>query len=133
MDGNPAVTGLLSILSALFGVLTVLFSYTWSLLYSLLYLLASPLLYLGRGLLSIARFPLQILLKFKVSAYPVLEILEFVFDIFIHHTHQTIGIPDILDWRSRHWSHSRFMFIPRWRLFITTPQTSTIKSKTSTS
>lgn len=67
MDESPAVTGLLSILSALFGVLTVLFSYTWSFLYSLLYLLASPLLYLGRGLISIALFPLQILLKLEVS------------------------------------------------------------------
>lgn len=67
MDESPAVTGFLSILSALFGVLTVLFSYTWSFLYSLLYLLASPLVYLGHVLLSIALFPLQILLKFEVS------------------------------------------------------------------
>jgi vacuolar-type H+-ATPase subunit I/STV1 len=66
-DESPAVTGLVSILSALFGVLTVLFSYTWSFIYTLLYWLALPLLYLGRGLLSIALFPLQILLKFEVS------------------------------------------------------------------
>jgi hypothetical protein len=66
-DESPAVTGLVSILSALLGVLTVLFSYTWSFLYTLLYWLASPLLYLGRGLLSIALFPLQVLLKFEVS------------------------------------------------------------------
>ncbi|GLI79260.1 hypothetical protein PoHVEF18_007590 [Penicillium ochrochloron] len=59
------MTGLVSILSALLGVLTVLFSYTWSFLYTLLYWLASPLLYLGRGLLSIALFPLQVLLKFE--------------------------------------------------------------------
>jgi vacuolar-type H+-ATPase subunit I/STV1 len=65
-DESPAVTGLVSILSALFGVLTVLFSYTWSFLYTLLYWLASPLLYLGRGLLCIALFPLQVLLKFEV-------------------------------------------------------------------
>ncbi|KAJ5873445.1 uncharacterized protein N7473_013318 [Penicillium subrubescens] len=64
-DESPAVTGLVSILSALFGVLTVLFSYTWSFIYTLLYWLALPLLYLGRGLLSITLFPLQILLKFE--------------------------------------------------------------------
>lgn len=65
-DESPAMTGLVSILSALFGALTVLFSYTWSFLYTLLYWLASPLLYLVRGLLSIALFPLQVLLKFEV-------------------------------------------------------------------
>ena len=67
MDESPAVTGLLSVLSAIFGVLAVLFSYIWSVLYSLLYLLAAPLLYLGHGLLSVALFPVQILLKFEVS------------------------------------------------------------------
>jgi hypothetical protein len=70
MDESPAVTGLLSILSALLGVLTVFLSYTWSFLYFLLYLLVSPLVYLGHGLLSIALFPVQILLKFEVSIEP---------------------------------------------------------------
>ncbi|OOQ87462.1 hypothetical protein PEBR_20159 [Penicillium brasilianum] len=65
MDESPAVTDFLSILSVLFGVLTALFSYTWFFLYSLLYLLASPLVYLGHVLLSIILFPLQVLLKFE--------------------------------------------------------------------
>lgn len=68
-DESPAVTGLVSISSALFGVLIVLFSYTWSFLYTLLYWLAFPLLYLGRGLLAIALFPLQVLLKFEVRTF----------------------------------------------------------------
>jgi hypothetical protein len=67
MDESPAVTDLLSILGALFGVLTALFSYAWFFLYSLLYLLASPLVYLGHVLLSIILFPLRVLLKFEVS------------------------------------------------------------------
>ena len=67
MDESPAVTGLLSVLSTIFGVLAALFSYIWSFVYSLLYLLAVPLRYLGHGLLSIALFPVHVLLKFEVS------------------------------------------------------------------
>ncbi|KAJ5166371.1 uncharacterized protein N7482_005152 [Penicillium canariense] len=65
MDEHAAVNGLLSIplsvVSALFGIVTVLFSYTWS----VLYLLASPLVYLGHGLLALVLFPVQVLLKFE--------------------------------------------------------------------
>lgn len=67
MDESPAVTGILSVLGAIFGVLAALFSFIWSVLYSLLYLLAVSLLYLGNGLLSIALFPVRVLLKFEVS------------------------------------------------------------------
>lgn len=67
MDESPAVTGLLSVLRTIFGVLAALFSYIWSVLCSLLYLLTVPLFSLGHGLLSIALFPIQVLLKFEVS------------------------------------------------------------------
>lgn len=55
--------GLLFILGAIYGILFKLFY--WS--FSLLYWLASPFLYLLNGLLTIALFPLQILVKFEVG------------------------------------------------------------------
>lgn len=53
---------LLLILGFLFGILSQLLSY----LLSLLGFLVSPLLYIAHGLLSIALWPLRLLLKFEV-------------------------------------------------------------------
>lgn len=63
---NPVFGGLLFILGAIYGIVFKLF--LW--LFSLLYLLATPLLYPLNGLLTIALFPLQILIKFEVGLNP---------------------------------------------------------------
>ncbi|KAJ5669273.1 hypothetical protein N7462_010343 [Penicillium macrosclerotiorum] len=61
MELEIVLNGLLLVLSTLLSILKQLFSY--GLL--LLYLLASPVLYLGRNLLSLALLPLRILIKFE--------------------------------------------------------------------
>ncbi|KAJ5491729.1 hypothetical protein N7539_003296 [Penicillium diatomitis] len=65
MDDSNVLTILASISGWTFGVLVVIVRYTWSLLYSLLYVIAWPVLSVGRGLLSVALFPLRVLLKFE--------------------------------------------------------------------
>ncbi|KAJ6134209.1 hypothetical protein N7523_000531 [Penicillium sp. IBT 18751x] len=65
MDVGSVVDGLLLVLGALFFLLKRLVFY---LLY-ILHCLASPLLYLGHGLLSIALLPLRLLAKFEAILY----------------------------------------------------------------
>lgn len=66
MDEGSGIDGLFSFLGALlgaiFGALTQLLVY----LFSFVYLLVSPLLYLGHGLLALALLPLRVLIKFEV-------------------------------------------------------------------
>ncbi|KAJ5127618.1 hypothetical protein N7448_008397 [Penicillium atrosanguineum] len=65
MDVGSAVDGLLLVLGTLFYLTKRLIYY---LLYLLLFL-ASPLLFLGRGLLSIVLLPLRLLVKFEAILY----------------------------------------------------------------
>lgn len=63
MDADSVFDGLILLVGALFGILKQLLLYVLS----FLYLLASPLLYLGHGLLTLALLPLRIVLKFEVG------------------------------------------------------------------
>lgn len=62
MDASSVFDGLILLVGALLGILKQLALY----LLSFLYLLASPFLYLGHGLLTLALFPLRIVLHFEV-------------------------------------------------------------------
>ncbi|EPS26228.1 hypothetical protein POX_c04694 [Penicillium oxalicum] len=65
MDDSNASTILVSVFKAVFRGLVVLSAYTWTLLYSVLYVITWPVLSVSNGLLSIALLPLRILLKFE--------------------------------------------------------------------
>lgn len=62
MDASSVFDGLISLVGALLGIVKQILLYVLS----FLYILASPLLYLGHGLLTLALLPLRIILKFEV-------------------------------------------------------------------
>lgn len=62
MDAGSVFNGFILVFGAFFGILKQLLIYVLS----FLYLLASPLLYLGHGLLKLALLPVRIILKFEV-------------------------------------------------------------------
>lgn len=64
MYAGAVLNAVLSVFNALFTVL--IHSLSWIL--SFLYLLVSPVLYLARGILELALFPLRLLLKFEVKS-----------------------------------------------------------------
>lgn len=62
MDAGSVFHGLVLGFGALFGILKQILIYVLS----FLYLLASPFLFLGNGLLNLALLPVRIILKFEV-------------------------------------------------------------------
>lgn len=62
MDASSVFNGVILVVSAFFGILKQLLIYVLS----FIYLLASPLLYLCHGLLTLALLPVRIILKFEV-------------------------------------------------------------------
>lgn len=67
MDAGTVFSGVIVVVGALFGILEQLLIYVLS----FLYLLVSPLVYLGRALLSLALLPVRIILKFEVRPHSV--------------------------------------------------------------
>lgn len=62
MDAGSVFNGLILVFGAIFGILKQVLVYVLA----LLCLLASPFLYLGHGLLTLALLPVRIILKFEV-------------------------------------------------------------------
>lgn len=89
MDAGTVLNGVILVVGALFGILKQLLIYVMS----FLYLLVSPLLYLGRGLLSLALLPVRIILKFEVRPHLVKDL------IYASGTHYFEGFHLL-----RHWS-----------------------------
>lgn len=108
MDDSNASTILVSVFKAVFRGLVVLSAYTWTLLYSVLYVITWPVLSVSNGLLSIALLPLRILLKFEVSHHSNCRARHFsLFTL----THTFQGNFDIWNGRCHHWSYRRHLSI----------------------
>lgn len=96
MDAGAVSSVIFNLINAIFIAFTLTF---WG-LFSLLHLLASPLLYVAHGLLALVLSPLQLLVKFEVIPFS-----EYSSPVFNYRDSLRIVIPLLCDWGHSHGSH----------------------------